>query len=121
MPDIFNSSTAGITGSFSLRLIAISLGLVALLASGSAAQKRQPVKTFVAGDTMYTMLKPGDIPAIFDPEFISVEKAKKLYHDNEPLMVVSRGGEVKAYSVWHLDGHEVVNDYLDGDAITVTW
>lgn len=121
MPDSSNASSAGITGKLTLRVAGLSVGLVALVAVGLSAQRHQPVKSMVAGDTLYTLLKPGDIPAIFDPKFISVEKAEKLYHDSEPLMVVSKGGEVKAYSVWHLDGHEVVNDYLDGDAITVTW
>lgn len=121
MPDIFNSDGPGIFGKFTLSATALWLGAFVLQAGVTSAQMPEPVKTMVAGDTLYTLLKPGDIPAIFDPEFISVEEAEKLYHKNEPLMVVSKGGEVKAYSVWHLDGHEVVNDYLDGDAITVTW
>lgn len=100
-------------------VLTVSFGL--LLASGSLAQRPEPVKTLIEGDTLYTLLEPGGIPAIFEPEFISVEKARKFYHENEPLIVVARGSEVKAYSAWHLDGHEVVNDHIGGSAIAVTW
>lgn len=102
------------------------------------AQKRDVQKRVVRGDTLYTLLKPGDIPAIFDPEFVSITEALEetfvadtahpdggqnfpMYIENEPLMVVVGKTEVKAYSTWHLDAHEIVNDFLDGTAIAVTW
>ena len=84
-------------------------------------QRRNPVKTLVKGDTLYTLLKPGDIPAIFGPEFISVSEYENTYYENEPLIVVADGNEAKGYSIWHLDQHEIVNDYINGKAITVTW
>ncbi len=85
------------------------------------AQRRKAKETMVNGHTMYTLLKPGDIPAIFDPMFIPVAEADDLYYQDEPLLVVADGGEAKAYSTWHLDHHEIVNDYINGKAITVTW
>ena len=96
--------------------------LIGLLASGSIhAQRPEPKKTEVHGHTMYTLLKPGDIPAIFEPVYISVDSAVAYYHDNEPLMVIADEDSAKAYSTWHLDRHEVVNTYINGKAITVTW
>ena len=62
-----------------------------------------------------------DIPAIFDPQFVSIAEAESLYYDNEPLIVVADGDKAKAYSIWYLDQHEIVNDYINGKAITVTW
>lgn len=85
------------------------------------AQRPEPQKTEIGGHTMYTVLKPGDIPAIFDPMFVSVADAESTYYDDEPMLVVTGNGIAKAYSTWHLDQHEVVNDYIDGRAITVTW
>ena len=87
----------------------------------SLAERPEPEKTEVQGHTMYTLLKPGDIPAIFEPEFISLKEAKDLFYPAEMIMVVSDGDEVKGYSTWHLDAHEIVNDYINGNAITVTW
>lgn len=78
-------------------------------------------ETVIQGHTMTSLLNPGDIPAIFDPEFISVAEAEDLYFNDEPLLVVVDGDEAKAYSIWHLDHHEIVNDYINGKAITVTW
>jgi hypothetical protein len=94
---------------------------IALLALQGGAQRPEPKKTEVRGHTMYTVLKPGDIPAIFEPNFIPVSKAGELYYDDEPLLVVVGGDEVKAYSTWHLDQHEIVNDYINGTAIAATW
>ncbi len=85
------------------------------------SQRPEPGKTMVRGHTMYTLLKPGDIPAIFNPEFVGAEEAEAYYLPDEPLIVVADGKEAKGYSIWHLDRHEVVNDYINGKAITVTW
>ena len=104
-------------GSRSLAFVIIFL----LCVVTARAQQREPEKTEVHGHTMYTLLKPGEIPAIFKPEFVSVTEASMRYYDNEPLLVVRDSSEVKGYSTWHLDRHEVVNDYINGKAITVTW
>ena len=98
----------------------VILTLVALTAP-SLAQRPEPKKTEVRGHTMYTLMEPGGIPAIFEPEFVSIETADSFYYDDEPLIAVSSGDVAKAYSTWHLDHHEIVNDYLEGTAIAVTW
>jgi len=85
------------------------------------AQRREPKKTEIRGETMYTLMPPGGIPAIFEPEFISIKEAEPLYYPEEPLLVVADGDVAKGYSTWHLDHHEIVNDYINGKAITVTW
>lgn len=85
------------------------------------AQRSEPEKTEVHGHTMYTLMNPGEIPAIFDPEFISVIEAESLYYADEMLMVVKGDNEIKGYSTWYLDAHEIVNDYINGKAITITW
>ena len=96
--------------------------LLCVMSTAEAQQKRpEPKKTEIRGHTMYTLLKPGDIPAIFDPEFISVAEADSFYHDVEPLIAVVVGDDARGYSTWHLDNHEVVNDIIAGSAIAVTW
>lgn len=107
----------------SLQTFLATLALILMLALpvSTLAQRKKPKTTEIQGHTMYTLLEPGGIPAIFDPEFISIEQAETLYYDDEPLLAISVGDEAKAYSIWHLDHHEVVNDYIGGKAITVTW
>ena len=90
-------------------------------ATSAMAQRPEPKKTMVMGHTMYTVLNPGAIPAIFEPTFMTIDEAAKFYHPDEPLMAVIDGDSAKAYSTWHLDAHEIVNDYINGKAITVTW
>lgn len=91
-----------------------------VLAAGLLAQRRGK-ETMIEGHTMMSLLKPGDIPAIFDPDFVSMKEAEDLYYGDEPLLAVADGDDAKGYSIWHLDRHEIVNDYINGKAITVTW
>lgn len=103
------------------KYLKLSMILVVALALAGSVQSQKPKETRVEGHTMYTLMEPGAIPAIFDPQFVSVNEAESLYYENEPLMVVTAGGETKGYSTWHLDRHEVVNDYIGGRPIAVTW
>ena len=106
-------------------MILLRIGLIAACgltaALPAAGQRPEPRETEVHGHTMFTLLEPGDIPAIFDPVFRPVSQAESLYYPEEPLLVVAEDGTAKAYSTWHLDGHEVVNDSLNGSPIAATW
>ena len=73
------------------------------------------------GDTCYTVLVPGAIPAIKKPLFVTGESADAQMSSEEPVLGVIYGGEAKAYSLWHLDDHEIVNDTISGVAIAATW
>jgi hypothetical protein len=75
----------------------------------------------IEGDTIYRVFEPGVIPAIFEPTFISTATADEFYYDDEPLLVVTNGDEIHAYSTWHLVDHLVVNDRVGDRMITVTW
>lgn len=103
------------------RRTTILLGLMLFMLNTIVAQHSKPEMTELRGHTLYTVLKPGEIPAIFDPQFIPIETADSLYYAEEPLLVVTARQEVKAYSTWHLDEHEVVNDFIGGTAIAITW
>jgi hypothetical protein len=98
-------------------LAAISI----LLLVSSAMAQRDVKKDEVQGHTMYSVLKKGDIPGIYDPEFYGADEAAEVYFDDEPMMVVSGESSTHAYSTWHLDRHEIVNDRIDGLPLAVTW
>lgn len=104
-----------------LRLVLISMLLTVSLSITASGQRRKPEKREVEGHTLYTLLKPGDIPAIFDPQFIPAKDAGDYYFDDEPLLVVVDGDKARGYSTWHLDHHEIVNDVINGKPIAVTW
>jgi len=112
-----NTYRIGATGAIIIALIT----LLIIVPRTAFAQRPKPQKTEILGHTMHTLLKPGDIPAIFEPRFISIAQADSLYYPDEPLIVVAVGNTARGYSAWHLDEHEVVNDFLEGTAIAVTW
>ncbi|MBD3299446.1 MAG: DUF3179 domain-containing protein [candidate division Zixibacteria bacterium] len=106
-------------------LLATALTVVLLMSvtSTAEAQRRNMTETVIGGHTMYTLLKPGDIPAIFEPTFLRANdsSAERLHDLDEPMIAVTANGIAKAYSTTYLDHHEVVNDSISGSAIAVTW
>ena len=61
------------------------------------------------------------IPPIYDPQFVSVERANEWMIDLEPVIVVQIGDNVRAYPQDSLMSHEVVDDVVGGRPIAVTW
>ncbi len=61
------------------------------------------------------------IPAIDDPRFVSVGQADGFLEDREPVAVLQRGGEVRAYPFQILIWHEIVNDEIAGEPVAVTF
>ena len=100
----------------------IDKGDFCFLTGPSGAQRPEPEKELVDGDYMYTVLPPDRIPAIHNPEFVSADEAKEWMQEDELVIgVVGPDGEARAYSAWHLDHHEIVNDQLGDVPIAATW
>ena len=72
-----------------------------------------------SGDRILTALSYDAIPAILNPEFVSAAKAKIAA--DSPVIGVSFNGESHAYSIYLLNGHEIVNDEVGGVKIATTW
>ncbi len=61
------------------------------------------------------------IPSIDRPSFVSVREADDWLEDREPVAVVRVNGVTKAYPLSILIWHEIVNDWIAGDPVTVTY
>jgi len=85
-----------------MRIMTVMTSLVLTLALSFTviAQRPQPRTTEIDGHTMYTLMEPGGIPAIFNPQFINVNTADSFYYDSEPLMVVISGDDVRGYLIF---------------------
>ncbi len=86
---------------------------------GVSAKDLPQVSSF-DGDKVYSLIGPDRIPAIDDPQFVRADQANFMADDEWVLGVVV-DGEAKAYSLWHLDRHEIVNDWMGGEPIAATW
>lgn len=64
---------------------------------------------------------PDGIPAIDDPQFISVEEADSYLEDNEAVVVLDIDGDARAYPVQILIWHEIVNDVVGGVPVAITY
>jgi hypothetical protein len=76
----------------------------------------------IAGDPIYDVLPMDKIPAILVPEFVTAGGARQIMTAEEQVLgLIGPEGTAVAYSTWHLDHHEIVNDLVDGLPLAVTW
>ncbi len=61
------------------------------------------------------------IPPIDAPDFAPGEEADEWLDPREPVIVVSAGGETRAYPLQILTWHEIVNDEVGGVPLAVTF
>ena len=68
-----------------------------------------------------TLLHKDAIPAILEPEFLTMAKANEQMTDDELVIGLFIEGDSRAYSVNMLSRHEIVNDVVGGKPAAVTW
>jgi Protein of unknown function (DUF3179) len=61
------------------------------------------------------------IPALKDPQFVSVSEADAWLKPKEPVILVEVQGEAKAYPIQILIWHEIANDTVGGEPLVVTF
>ena len=120
---------------FGAVLVAIEVGLAVLApwTQGCLLIKTRPVGKGIGvtsddlpwvsrleGEKVYNLIQPDRIPAIDEPVLVPATAADFMADDELVLGVVA-GGIAKAYSLWHLDRHEIVNDWLGDEPIAATW
>ncbi len=70
-------------------------------------------------DPIIKLLPFDAIPAITQPHFVPAAKAK--LDADAPVIGVTFNDESHAYSLYLLNGHEIVNDVVGGKKIATTW
>ena len=94
-----------------------TLMLILLLAITSCASAEDSED--YSDDEIRTLLPFDAIPAITDPQFVSAGAAK--LEPDAPVIGVTFNGESHAYSLYLLNGHEIVNDVVGGMNVATTW
>jgi len=61
------------------------------------------------------------IPSIDSPAYVSIEEADEWLADEEAVVVLELNGVARAYPVQILMWHEIVNDMLNGQGVSVTY
>ncbi|MGH7860155.1 MAG: DUF3179 domain-containing protein, partial [Candidatus Binatia bacterium] len=64
---------------------------------------------------------PDGIPPIDRPKFVSVRSADEWIADREPVLSLVHKGQSRAYPLQIMTWHEIANDSIAGDPITVTF
>jgi len=100
-----------------------TLGAIVLCSAFAATLVAQGPRQERVGDgVLLHVLPPDRIPAIDNPQFVAAKEADRFMQPEEPVLGLFDGKVAKAYSLWQLDQHEIVNDSLPGlGAVAVTW
>ena len=70
----------------------------------------------------FRVLLPRDgIPPIDKPKFWTANEADGKFFDHEPVITLTLNGETKAYPLSILMFHEIVNDEVGGNPVSVTY
>ena len=108
-----------------IKLVILGMAILAGPAGAEQPETRERPEPEIygtfQGDPMYTVLPLDAIPAITEPQFVSGEEAAARMSADEPVLGLVLGGEARAYSLWQLDSHEIVNDVVGGVALAATW
>ena len=94
--------------------VMLTAGLFAAGCVGSA-------EAVVEGDPILRVLRKNAIRSIDRPQMITAAEAADLLVDHEPVLGVHDGERARAYPLWYLDAHEIVNDRLGDVPIAATW
>jgi hypothetical protein len=117
---------------FALSLTAVLVGVVllgTLSAIGATAPSQWlsewPTTDFSRSTIDFNSVRSGGppkdgIPAIDDPKFEVASEIDNL-EDREPVILVEAGGQTKAYPLRVLIWHEIVNDMIGSEPVTVTY
>jgi hypothetical protein len=76
--------------------------------------------TKIQGSSLRQVLRPGDIPAIDNPKFVKAAEADFM-SDGEPILGIDQSDPPKAYSLFYLEHHEIVNDVIGDSPVAATW
>ncbi len=113
-------NSSGLSGMILVFALLIVLSL--MIPGGVSSQRPESeVHGVFDGDTMYTVLPADAIPAILEPVFLSGEEGDSQMSPDEMVLGILLDGEARAYSLWQLDAHEIVNDSVGGLPIAPTW
>jgi hypothetical protein len=85
------------------------------------AERAGPFTEIVNGAPIITVLPKDAIPAIDAPTFVSATEGDRVMQPEEPVLGLSNGSVAKAYSLWQLNHHEIVNDQIGTLSVAVTW
>ena len=88
-----------------------------LLTAGCAGS----VDALVDGDPIIRVLRKNAIRSIGRPQMVPAAEVDGELVDHEPILGVHDGQRARAYPLWYLDAHEIVNDMLGDVPIAATW
>ena len=103
--------------------VLIPLGLALLLAACASSREREvPKQTATGGEPYHGLIQyraKDAKQAIIDPELLDASDA--VIASGTKVIGVSVNGEARAYPLFILNNHQIVNDQVGGTPISASW
>lgn len=100
--------------------LAFALVLAWGMAASASSRTREELEKEYRSASMRAVARDA-FPVLFNPPMGGVAEGDKFIQPNEWVIGISMGGEAKAYPVAVMGFHELINDTLGGQPITVCW
>ncbi len=122
VPFLLQRRVIGVKGRNRCLVVVLAVSVVLAVASRSGVGAGPGASgEMVNGAPIITVLPKDAIPAIDDPKFVPAKEADRLMKPEEPVLGMTDGTVTKAYSLWQLNRHEIVNDWIGKLPVAVTW
>jgi hypothetical protein len=105
-------------------LVAAALGASvawAVVSTSPIGAGGEAASDMIGGAPLIAVLPKDAILAIDEPRFVPASEADAWMAPEEPVLGITDRAVVKAYSLWQLDHHEIVNDWVGKLPVAVTW
>ncbi len=107
---------------YSAFIIILSIGWIGCVDSSIDSDESRTQEWLIPVDQIFDGGPGKDgIPSIDNPQFIPVDQVPPYLHDDDLVVGIRIGDEIRAYPHPILDWHEIVNDDIGGNAFSVTY
>lgn len=101
-------------------IILLTAGLALPLPTFAQNRSRQDIEKEYFAHSQQAVPRDA-FPVLLNPPMGSAADGDKIFAPNEWVIGVALGGEAKAYPVTVMGIHELINDSVGGQPITVCW
>lgn len=106
---------------FLLILSIISVfGILNKISNNTTETKKEISQYILYKENVNNILRPDAIPPLESPDYISIEDAHFL-NDNDKVFILEADESVYIFPQKIMVWHEVVNEYIDGESVSVTY
>jgi len=101
-------------------LVVLVVGLVFVWQNDAHSRSKQEIEKEYSAHSMRAVPRDA-FPVLTDPPLGPIADGDKLIHSNDWVIGIAINGDARAYPITVMGIHELINDTIGGQPITVCW